>query len=80
MHFELQSANGVSDAFNIIAKRVRPVVHRINTPFISRAMMRGVPDAIEHRIAQPDVRGIYVDFRPQRARPVRKFPRFHSRK
>ena len=39
-----------------------------------------MPDAIEHRVAQPDVRGVYVNLRTQRARPVGKFPRFHSRK
>ena len=80
MHFEFQRANRVCDALNIIAQRVRPVVHWINTPFVAGAMMGCVPDAIEHRITHPDVCGVSLDFCPQRARAIGKFPCFHSRK
>ena len=39
MHFELERANRVGDFFDVVAKRVRPIVHRINAPFISGAMV-----------------------------------------
>ena len=68
------------DPFDVIAERVRPVVHRINAPFVAGAMMRCVPDPIEHRIAQPDVRRVHVDLCSQRASAIGKFARFHSRK
>ena len=51
VHFEFQRANRVRDPFDIIAKRVRPVVHRINAPFVAGAVMCRVPNAIEHWIA-----------------------------
>ena len=80
VHFELEGANRVRDPFDVIAERVRPIVHRINAPFVAGAMMRRVPDPIKHRIAQPDIRGVHVDLCAQRARAIRRLARFHSRK
>ena len=51
VHFELERANRVRDSFDVVAKRVRPVVHRINAPFVAGAVMCRVPNAIEHWIA-----------------------------
>ena len=70
----------MGDPFDVIAQRMRPIVHRINAPFVAGVMVRRVPNAIKHRIAQPDVRRAHVDLRPQRARAIREFARFHSRK
>ena len=63
VHFEFQRANRVRDPFDVIAERVRPVVHWINAPFLPGAMMRCVPNAVQHRIAQPYVRRVHVNFR-----------------
>ena len=65
MHFKFQRANAVRDAFDVIAQAVREIIHRVDAPFIAGVMMRGVTDAIEQRIAQPDVRRRHVNFRPQ---------------
>ena len=46
---------------------------------LAGVMMRGVTDAIEDRIAQPDVRRRHVDLRAQGARAVGKFACFHAR-
>ena len=61
VHFELERANRMSDAFDIIAQGMGPVVHRINGPFVSGMVMRGVADAIEHGIAQPDIGRVDID-------------------
>ena len=79
MNFELQRANRMRDAFDVIAQAVREIVHRINAPLVAGVMMLGVADAIEHRVAQPDVRRAHVDLRAQRARAIGKFARFHPR-
>ena len=46
MHFKLQRANAVCDAFDIIAQAMREVIHWVNAPLVAGLMMFGVPDAI----------------------------------
>ena len=75
VHFKLQRADAVRDAFDVIAQAMREVVHRIDAPFVAGVMMRGVPDAVEQRIAQPDVGRRHVDLRAQacaRRREIRR--------
>src|SRR5207237_9707875 len=48
-------------------------------PLVAGVMMRGVTNAIEDGIAQPDVGRLHVDLRPQSSCAVRKFTRFHAR-
>ena len=79
MHFEFERAKRVRDALDIIAQAMREVVHRVDAPFVAGVMMRGVANAIEHRIAQPDVRRRHVDLRAQRPRAVGELARFHAR-
>ena len=79
VHFEFQSANRMCNPLDVITQRMRPIVHRVNAPFVASPMMRGVPDAVEHRIAQPHVGRAHVDLRSQRARAIREFARFHAR-
>src|SRR6185437_740809 len=80
MHFELERAERMGDALDVIAQGVGPIVHRINAPFAAGVMMFGVANPIEDRIAQPDVRRLHVDLRPQGFRAIRKLARFHARK
>ncbi len=80
VHFEFQRANRVRNPFDVIAERVRPVVHRINAPLVTGAMMGCVPNTVQHRIAQPDIGRVHVNLRAQCARPIGEFARFHSRK
>ena len=42
MILELEGANGVRDVFDGIGLAMREIVHRIDAPFIARAMMFGV--------------------------------------
>ena len=65
MDFELQRADAVRDAFQVVAEAMREIVERVDAPLVARVMVRGVADAVEQRIAQPDVgRGTCVDLRP----------------
>ena len=61
MHFELERAHRMGDAFDVIAQAMGQVVHRINAPFVSGMVMIGVADAIEHGIAQPDIGRVDID-------------------
>ncbi len=69
----------MGDSFDVVAQGMGAIVHRINAPFVAGLMMLGVPDAIEHRIAQPHVRRAHVDLRPQGARAIGKLAGFHPR-
>ena len=57
---------------------MRPVVHRVDAPFIARAVVVGMTDAVEDRIAQVHIRGGQVDFGPEGHGVVREFAIFHS--
>ena len=39
VHFEFQCAHRMRDPFDIIAERVRPIVHRVNAPFVPGTVM-----------------------------------------
>ena len=78
VNLELQRANRMRDPFDVIAQRMRPIVHRVNAPFVAGVMMRGVANTVEQRIAQPDVRRVHVDLCAQRAGAIGKLARFHS--
>ena len=45
MHLELQRADAVRDAFDVIAQAMREVIHRIDAPLRTGLMMLGVFDA-----------------------------------
>src|SRR5215470_16501266 len=51
MVFEFQRADGMRDVLNGIGHAVRKVVHRVDTPSVAGAVMRGVQNAKHHRIA-----------------------------
>ena len=56
---------------------MREVVGRVDAPGVARARVRGVRDAVEHRVAQVDVRGGHVDPGAQDPRPVRELAAPH---
>jgi hypothetical protein len=64
---ELQRAEGVGDALDGIAQGMRVVIHRIHAPGVAGAVMLGVEDAVDDRIAHVDVGMRHVDLGAQRA-------------
>ena len=74
---EFERAQRVRDALNRVRQRMREVVHRIDAPGVARPMMRGVPDAIERRVAHVEIRRRHVDLRAQDVRAVFELARAH---
>ncbi len=77
---EFQGADGVGDAFEVVAEAVGEVIHRVDAPSRAGVVVLGVADAVEHRVAQPDVRRRHVDLRPKGARAVGKLAVLHADK
>ena len=67
MIFELERTHRMRDAFDRIGLAVGVIVHRIDAPFVSGAVMLSVQNAVHHRIAQVQVRRGHVDFGAQHA-------------
>ncbi len=80
MHFELERAYGMGNAFNVIGLPVRKIVCRVDTPRVSRAMMLGALYAIEHGIAHVHIRRRHINLRPQHLFAVGKLPIAHALK
>jgi hypothetical protein len=55
----------VRDALQRVLDRVRVGVHGIDAPPVARAVVRGLADAVDRRIAQVDVGRGHVDLRAQ---------------
>jgi hypothetical protein len=55
MDFELQRADGMGHALDVIAQAMGEVIHRVNAPGGAGMMMFSVANAVEHRIAHPDI-------------------------
>ncbi len=77
---KFQRANGVRDALDAVADRVRKVVHRINAPLIPRAMMRGAQHPVNDRVAHVDVGACHVDLGAQHLFAVLELAIFHPLK
>ena len=60
--FKFQRADRVGDAFDGIGQRVRKVIRGIDAPCGPCPIVGGMPDPIEDRISQIDVRGAHIDF------------------
>ena len=56
---------------------MRIVVHRIDAPFVTRAVMLGVQDAVHDRVAEQHVRVRHVDFGSQHLLAVGELALFH---
>ena len=56
------------------------IVHRIDAPGILGSVVRGMQNAIHHRIPHVQIARRHVDLGPQRATPIGKFPLPHPRK
>ena len=67
----------MGDPLQIVADRVRIVVHGIDAPLIPRAVMGGVQDAVDDGVAHVDVGGSHVDLRAQALFAVLVLARLH---
>jgi hypothetical protein len=65
------------DALDRVFQTVRPVVHRVDAPFVAGAVMDRAEYAVHERVAHVHVRMRHVDFRTQHLFTVREPARFH---
>ncbi len=77
---ELQRAHRVRYVLNRVRLPVRVVVHRIDAPLVTRAVVRRMQNAIHHRIAHVQVWRSHVDLGTQHTAAVRKLPVLHPHK
>ena len=75
---ELQRADAVRDAFEVIAEAVRVIVKRVDAPRVAGVVVRYMADAVEQRIAQPKIGRGHVDFGAKRAGAVGELAGFHA--
>ena len=67
---ELQRADRVGDPLDRVGLAVGEIVGRVDAPLVAAAVVRGVEDAVHHRVAHVQVGRGHVDLRPQGARAV----------
>src|SRR6516164_8203522 len=77
VHFKFQRAKGMGHSFDIIAQAVCEIIHRVNTPPVASAVMRTMPNPVEHGVPHPNVRRLHVNLCPKRAKTVGKLARAH---
>src|SRR5207244_8828463 len=73
-----ERADRVGDALDRVRLAVGPVVHGVDAPGVTRAVMRGLADAVHDRIAQVDVARGHVDLRAQGLGAVVELARAHA--
>ena len=78
MILEFKRAHGVRNPLDRIRLPMRKIVHGVDAPFVSGAVVIGVKDAVHHGIAQVEVRRSHVDFRAQSSRAIGKFAGAHA--
>ena len=77
MILEFQRTDGVGHAFDGVRLAVGEIVGRVDAPFVAGLMMRGMPDSIDHRVAQIHVAGGHVDLGAQRGLAFAEFTGTH---
>ena len=65
VRLKFQRADGMGDALIGILQGMGEVIHGIDDPFAARAVVFGMADAIDHRVAHVDVGRSHIDFGPQ---------------
>ena len=75
----LERADRVRDPLDRVRERMRVVVHRVDAPGVAGAVVRGVADPVERRVAHVEVRRRHVDLRAQHVRAVRELVGAHPR-
>ena len=78
VHFELQGADRVRHALEEVTLSVCEVVHRIDTPLRTRAVVRYLDDAVDDGIAEVHVGRSHVNLRAQNHRSFGELPSVHT--
>ena len=76
--FKFERADRVGNVLDGIRQAVRKIVHGIDAPRISCAMVRGMLDAVDEGVSHVHVGMRHVDFGAQYAMPFGKLPLLHA--
>ena len=76
--YEFERADRVGDLLDRVALAVGVVVHRVDAPFVARAVMLGVDDAVHDRVAEQHVGVCHVDLGAQDLFAVGEFALLHA--
>ncbi len=77
VHVEFERADGVGDVLDGVALAVREIIHRVDAPFVARAVVRGVLDPVQERVAHHHVGVRHVDLGAQHLLAVGVFAVAH---
>ncbi len=78
VHVEFERADRVGDLLDRVALAVGEVVHRVDAPLVTRAVVFGVDDAVHDRVAEEHVGMRHVDLGAQHLRPVGELAAAHA--
>lgn len=78
MHLKFQCAERVGDAFDGVAQAVGEVIHWVDWPGVSGAVVVHAPDPIQGRVSHVYVGGRHVDFGAQGFASVFEFTGAHA--
>jgi len=75
---KFQGAERVGDPLQCIGNGVGVIVHRVDAPSVAGAVVAGVQDAVQDRVAHVHVPGSHVDLGPQDPGAIGEFPGPHA--
>ena len=78
MILKFQRTDGMCNALHRIAQRMCEVIHRVDAPCITGAVMMSMRNPVQNRIAQVDVRRTHIDLGTQNPCSIREFSRTHT--
>ena len=78
MFLKFERADGMRNALDGIRQRMGKVIHRIDAPFIPRAVMMGMGNAVDNRVAHNHIRRSHVDFGAQHLFAITELTGLHA--
>ncbi|VTR69198.1 conserved hypothetical protein [Desulfosarcina cetonica] len=76
--FELQGAQAVGDALQAVRQAMGEIIHGVNAPDVAGAVVTGLADAVEGRVAHDQIRVGHVDLGAQDVGAVVEFAGAHA--
>ena len=77
MILKLKRTNRMSNALDSIGKRMGKIIHRVNAPLITGAMVSSMCNSIDYRIAHNDIGGCHVNLCPKNMGAILKLTVLH---
>ena len=78
MHLELQRTDRVRHPFEEVTLPVGKVIHGVDAPLRTRAVVRHLDDAVDDGVAEVHVRRSHIDLRTQDHRTFGELPSVHA--